>query len=269
MPFNQLRSIVIKTTQRIMIDERIELIERLQNSCIDIATGRGYESREYQQLRSEVLNRPGLANGLPGFVRTNRDAKQFWAFIKKQADNYADRRVFIWDGFKSLIEQLESERRSPSDETANSVLPNLSSAHVSETWQRALQRRTEDPKGAITLARSLLEAVCKHILDDASVEYMDDITLPKLYAEAAKLLNLAPSQHTEVLFKKILGGCSSVVEGLGALRNKSGDAHGRGMQNTNPSPRHAELAVNLSGAMSTFLVSTWESQKLRQNTHAG
>ncbi|MEQ1076281.1 abortive infection family protein [Acinetobacter johnsonii] len=85
-----------------------------------------------------------------------------------------------------------------------------------------------------------------------------------------KALNLSPSQHTEQTFKQILGGCSSIVEGLGALRNKVGDAHGQGKVNFRPAPRHAELAVNLAGTMSVFLFSTWdiraESEKL-SNSH--
>ncbi len=40
-------------------------------------------------------------------------------------------------------------------------------------------------------------------------------------------LNLAPEQHHEDLFKRILGGCQTVVTGLGTLRNKMSDAHGR------------------------------------------
>jgi hypothetical protein len=60
---------------------------------------------------------------------------------------------------------------------------------------------------------------------------------------------LAPHQHQEKLFKTMLGNCQSVVNSLGALRNKIGDAHGSGRRSIKPKPRHAELAVNLAGAM--------------------
>jgi hypothetical protein len=63
------------------------------------------------------------------------------------------------------------------------------------------------------------------------------------------------------VFKQILGSCQSVVESLGALRNKLGDAHSPGPKRARPQPRHAELAVNLSGAMATFLVATWDARK--------
>ncbi|MFI5382276.1 MAG: abortive infection family protein [Tepidisphaerales bacterium] len=74
-------------------------------------------------------------------------------------------------------------------------------------------------------------------------------------------LNLVPSQHTEEVFKRILGGCHSVVEGLGALRNRLSDAHGKGKAAVKPSPRHAQFAVNLAGAMGMFLVETHQARR--------
>ncbi len=128
---------------------------------------------------------------------------------------------------------------------------------VHAEWQRALGRRAGDPRGAITAARTLLETVCKHILDDAGVSYQEKDDLPQLYRATAKVLRLAPSQHTEEVFRQILGGCTAVVEGLGSLRNRLSDAHGQGRKPARPSARHAQLAVNLAGAMAIYLVSTW------------
>lgn len=120
------------------------------------------------------------------------------------------------------------------------------------------------PEGAITAARTLLETVCKLILDDVGLAYSDD-DLPKLYGKVARALNLAPSDHTEDAFKQILGGCWSVVNGLGTLRNRISDAHGQGARPVRPAPRHADLAVNLAGAMAAFLVETWRA---RSTAHA-
>jgi len=93
------------------------------------------------------------------------------------------------------------------------------------------------------------------------ISYNDSTDLPKLYGLTSRQLNLSPSQHTEQLFKQILGGCQTVVEGLGALRNRHSDAHGKGISGTKAAPRHAELAVNLAGTMATFLLQTWEARK--------
>jgi hypothetical protein len=137
----------------------------------------------------------------------------------------------------------------------------IDSQSISELWQKALDRRHEDPEGAITAARTLLESVCKHILDECGVEYGDIADLPKLYGLTSKQLNLAPSQHTEDAFKKILGGAHSVVDGLANLRNRLGDAHGQGKRPVKPLSRHAELAVNMAGTMASFLLATFEAKQ--------
>ena len=102
--------------------------------------------------------------------------------------------------------------------------------------------------------------MCKHILDEAKVYYDDTADLPKLYNQAAETLNLAPSQHTEQVFKQILGSSTSVVEGLGSLCNCLSDAHCKGRVGSRPSPRHSVLAVNLSGALASYLLVAWESR---------
>ncbi len=72
---------------------------------------------------------------------------------------------------------------------------------------------------------------------------------------AAKALNLAPDQHSEEPIKAILRGAITLVSGIGTLRNKLGDAHGRGGgRRVKALPRDASLAVNLAGGMATFLV---------------
>ena len=80
-------------------------------------------------------------------------------------------------------------------------------------------------KGRLLYQEPYWKSVCKHILDELKVDYNDkNIDLPALYKKTATELNLSTSQHTEPIFKQILGGCSGVVNGLGNLRNKLGDA---------------------------------------------
>jgi hypothetical protein len=195
-------------------------------------------------------------------VHTCRDLSQFWQFIKPKFDTYEARREFLWNEFRELLQALESRPNSPLAQTDAQVLSRLSPESVQTVWHRALERYSTDPEGAITSARTLLETVCKHILDDQQIVYEDNAELPKLYRRVSEALNIAPSRRTEVIFKQILGGCAAVVEGLGALRNRLGDAHGGGARHVKPAARHAQLAVNLAGAMTSFLVATWEAKKV-------
>ncbi|MFC7694731.1 abortive infection family protein [Paeniroseomonas aquatica] len=150
---------------------------------------------------------------------------------------------------------------APADADISAVLGAFDEAGVQAAWMKALERRDRDPEGAITMARTLLEKVCKHIIEEASGSYGENDDLPKLYRAAAEKLNLAPSQHTEETFKVILGNCQAVVQGIGTIRNKLGDSHGTGRKPARPQPRHAALAVNLAGTMAAFLVATWAARQ--------
>jgi hypothetical protein len=149
---------------------------------------------------------------------------------------------------------------SPADSAISEVLSAFDEEGVHAAWRKCLERRVADPEGAITSARTLLETVCKHIIEVNGQASEDKEDLPSLYRRAAGLLNLAPDQHTEDTFKSILGSCQNVVNSLGTLRNRLSDAHGRGRRPVRPSARHAELATNLAGTMAMFLVSTWRAR---------
>jgi len=225
------------------------------------ATGGNGDDLEYKNLRRELITSPRIAKLLPRFVHTCRNLSEFWSFIQPKFATYAQRRGYLQQEFDPLLTTLETDSRTPSDASISATVQTLDSTYIQEIWQKALERRAADPEGAITTARTLLESACKHILDESGITYSNDVDLPKLYTLTVRQLNLSPSQHTEQIFKQILGGCQSVVEGLGALRNRHSDAHGKGVSGSRPAPRHAELAVNLSGTMATFLFQTWESRK--------
>lgn len=237
---------------------------RLQNGLIANATGGNFDGGdpEYKELRQFFALRGDTKTKLPDFVRRCSDLSQFWGFIKYEYSTYQERRDFIWKVFRPLIDYLEASDRAPGIAPISEAITAFDTEHIHAAWRKALDRRIDDPEGAITAARTLLETVCKHILDDSGVTYPDDADLPKLWALAAEQCNLAPNQHQESVFKAILGNCQSVVNNLGAIRNRVGDAHGQGRRPVKPKARHAELAVNLAGTMAAFLVATWQEFNL-------
>lgn len=235
----------------------IRKLDDLQGAYIVLATNDDGDAECFEETRRELLQIPAVSEVLPAFVHRYRTRAQFWQFIKHRFPTYAERRQFIWDGFHAAMAFAEGKHASPSDAVVQDGLASLDSAHIHDIWTKALNRRADDPEGAITAARTLLESTCKLILEEAGETYAEDAELPKLYSQTAKRLNLAPSQHTEQIFKQILGGCQTVVEGVGAIRNRLSDAHGKGRKPIKPAPRHAELVVNLAGAMAVFLAASW------------
>jgi len=149
---------------------------------------------------------------------------------------------------------------TPVTQASALTLQKVTSSGIHEYWQKSLERVQSDPEGAITSARTLVETVCKHILEDKGVSFKEDGDLPKLYKQTASVLNLSPDQHGEDIFKQILSGCANVVHGLAGLRNAFGDAHGKDKRYVKPSIRHAKLAVGFAGTLATFLIETYEDK---------
>jgi hypothetical protein len=193
-------------------DERtlLEKAEKLQGGYIAQATqdGGDLDPATFARLRQEIMSAPALVGKIPGFIRRCRDHGQFWQFIKNKFRHYQERREFIWNEFRPLLEFLETQDRTPGVAPITEALEGFDPEHVKAAWQKALDRRAADPEGAITAARTLLETVCKHILDETEgVTYADDADLPKLWVLTAETLNLAPGQHQKPVFRAILGNC--------------------------------------------------------------
>ncbi|NVN88785.1 MAG: abortive infection family protein [Rhodopseudomonas sp.] len=243
-------------------DTSLEQARMLENILLAACEGDRSQTGMYMQLRGVLMGDETLKALLPQFVRTSRDLNHFWSYAKDlptgSSGHWEKRRRHVRDGLTPVLDFLENRNTAPVDSVASDVLKSFDPDGVHAVWSRALERRHADPEGAITSARTLLETVCKHILDETGGSYTDNDDLPGLYRAVALKLNIAPSQHAEEAFKRILGGATSVVEGLGSLRNKIGDAHGKGKAAVRPAPRHAQLAVNLAGAMATFLIETWQ-----------
>jgi len=118
----------------------------------------------------------------------------------------------------------------------------------------------EDYDGAITNARSLIEAVL------ISIERKLSPTIPKkydgdlvaLYRRVQKFLNLAPSRvDVNQTLKQILSSLNGIVCGLSSLRNVMSDSHARSYK---PRRHHAKLAVNASKTLVDFVFETMEYQ---------
>jgi hypothetical protein len=117
-----------------------------------------------------------------------------------------------------------------------------------------------DYSGAITNARSLIEAVCISIEIEFGVTQQEhDGDLNKLFTRVRKLLNLDPSRKDiSDSLKQVLSGLAGIVSGLACMRNKMSDAHAGSYK---PSRHHAKLAVNAAKTLADFLFETKNYQK--------
>ena len=168
----------------------LDQAHRLKDGLVSHATDGAFADGDpaYKELRRTFISRSDTNDKVPDFVRRCVDLAQFWAFIKYERPTYRERRALIWDAMRPLIDYLEAQDRTPGVAPITATLEAFDPKNVHIAWQKALDRRATDPEGAITAARTLLETVCKHILDDVPTTYADDADLPRLWALAAEKL---------------------------------------------------------------------------------
>jgi len=136
----------------------------------------------------------------------------------------------------------------------------LSFEHCHEDMERALRSVESDPANAIAAACAMVESVAKAILDKTGTPYPTQKTIVPLVSEAMRALGIHPEQQEYKEIKTILGGLTTVSEGIGGLRTKFSSAHGRGVEYAPLDVRHARLCVNASATVALFLIDTFKSK---------
>lgn len=127
--------------------------------------------------------------------------------------------------------------------------------------ERALTQVETDPAGALTAASASVESFCKIYLEENGLTLPKDQTIKPLWTEVSKSLGLDPARLEDNDLKKILGGLSSICDGIGALRTHAGSAHGRGLLAYKVEPRHARLAIFAAHTLVLFALETSEKRK--------
>jgi hypothetical protein len=136
---------------------------------------------------------------------------------------------------------------------------------VQRDIDRALEAAERDPESAVTSASSTLESVCRSILVELGQPLPAKKDIRSLFRDVAQCLGLGADRadlNAAVAedVKAILGGLATIAQGIGALRTKFGDAHGRGRGYPRIDGRIADLAINAASTVSLFLIETWQKR---------
>lgn len=134
--------------------------------------------------------------------------------------------------------------------------------------EKATQRANEDPTGTVTLACSLIETTCVHIITRHGGDLPRKRSIDPLYKEVTRLLGLtaAAKNNRDVIrddIYRIFSGLDSVVKGIGALRTHGSDSHG-GNERARIDARIARLALDSASTISVFLLES-SSRKARRD----
>src|SRR4051812_34148467 len=94
----------------------LEVVEQFQDALVAFSTGSGGfggAGLDYKAEREKLLGLVESTGLLPSFVRRYRDPDSYWQFIKRKFGTYAERREFLWESFRPLLEHLETAANSP------------------------------------------------------------------------------------------------------------------------------------------------------------
>lgn len=119
-------------------------------------------------------------------------------------------------------------------------------------------------KNTITRSISCLESTMKTCHDKLNVTLPNKQQISDLWKSTRNILdfdNIDPTSSTEILLNTLNG----VVTQLGRLRNSLSDAHGRGIIDPEVSESIAELAINVSGTISTIILRRYNQLKQTKN----
>ena len=173
-----------------------------------------------------------------------------------------------YDGYEVLRDGLTYKVRDLSGavvtvETPFSKASKLSELLIEEQIKKCRDKiDVEDYSGAITNARSLVEAVLLKIEEElGDPNPTNDGDVVQLFNRVRKKLNLDPSRKDiSDSLKQVLAGLSSIVNGLAGMRNRMSDSHAA---NYKPGRHHAKLAVNAAKTLADFLFETMAYQESR------
>src|SRR5699024_10275120 len=150
-----------------MYTQLIQVLDNYKDNIINYSTGKGEDdSFNYIEMRKELLTNSFINSRIPDFIKQNRNIDEFWSFIKTAYATYEERRVFLRKEFNDLINSLEEKQLKLLNESDRIKIPLDKSArvvYINDTWSKAVSRVNEDPEGAITISRTLLEEIMKFI----------------------------------------------------------------------------------------------------------
>lgn len=184
-------------------------------------------------------------------IRIGPAARNVRAYLKPEG--YSIHRV---DGVYRVQSLARASVRTDLEEASNLV---MNAEYLREQQSKGETKLANgDPDGAITNARTLLEAMLLEMWKGLSNQVLGDYDgdVARLYKKVVPLLDLGAGndKKAEASLKQALGGLSGVVSGIAGMRNVMSDAHAH----VSPAEdRHARLAINAVATICSFLLDSY------------
>ena len=108
---------------------------------------------------------------------------------------------------------------------------------------------------ALTKARTLLEEVFCWAIERKGEQPSSSGDAGNLFSQVKCLYNIHADRTMDRRICDLVNGLNKIVDSIGQMRNKQGDAHGVGASRVNIEDYHARLAVNAAANVADFVLS--------------
>jgi Abortive infection C-terminus len=168
---------------------------------------------------------------------------------------------YIGRHFNEFIDYIEEEQIDVQIMHVKAKVPQeLTYQIILESIEKC-ERRIEigDYSGAVTSAKTLVEGVCKEILENfPEVEIKKNISLISLFGKVRDNLSLDPGDpKMDNALKEVITGLNKIVGGISEVRNSYGDSH---LSTNKIKEHHALVVVNSAKTVVNFLFGTYSYQ---------
>ncbi len=214
---------------------------------------------EFSAARSILISSPLLAQDARAFLARHRTLQQFWDRTASRYSRYRERREIVDQAFESTLARMEQGESSSLVELDEDVLHELDMSEALRLWEKAKRRLEDDTDGALTLTRTLLETVCKKILEAFGEAYGRGDAAQNLCRRA--LYHVLPAEVAgREHFRQFTRSVLNIVERISLYRAEESDAHGsaavRAIERF-----EASYAVDLAGSTSLFLIECYRAAR--------
>jgi hypothetical protein len=143
------------------------------------------------------------------------------------------------------------------------IISTLSHDFIAEQIEKCEEKlAVGDYDGAITNARSLIEAVSIKLIEEKEKQsYKSNGNLIVIFKDLKKSLNMVIDKvHYPPYLIEIISGLGVIIQGMAELTNRAGDRHNR---TYTPQKHHAKLAVNCAFSFCDFILESFYYQQER------
>jgi len=189
-------------------------------------------------------------------------------YLQEEIDEFSNRCEFVRQRNERItnclkkagVHELLIGELSHQSKSLEEAISEFDSESLEYEFNRAVDAIDSDPFEAISAASNILESTIRVLLEDSGLDLPKKKDLSSLWAKIKKELNLDAGNLEDQDLQKILGGLSSIVTGIAALRTHASSAHGKGRFRYRLQRRHVELAIHSAHSLCLFLIETWRDK---------